>query len=1148
MTSAESWLERLQALSNDKTFQNDVAQVRARALLKEVTQEAPKYNWTYAPSTVIRNATAATIVFEAISRSDPSRLRDLENVARQMALIWESVEKLGERTDSETAIINAAVAYEISGYQANAACLARKLSIDFSQIETPSLEAIASAFLQRYLLRVRLFSSKTRQEPTLHQDVDNLLLGDTALALAGEAFDNASRFLLGGDERCLARATEAFVASEKVYSSLGAIGQSNLVLSLRSVLPVMQLRSTWTAFPDLTKEHPRWERYLKLLARGIGDIILDSPSVSELWPSQITALSNGLLDPTISKIIKMPTSAGKTRVAELAIVHTLTTIPGSKCVYVAPYRALVYELEQSFLNLFGDLGFGVSTVVGTYESDDFEQLIASEADILVLTPEKLDLLQRAQPAFLNNVRLFIMDEGQIVHEEARGVKFELLLTRLKLRLKNARFLFLSAVVPQETLEDFAKWFRADPKKDVVVSRWRPSIQRYAKFEWSGDNGTIRYAPSDDIPMLKEFVSGVVKQQTFEFTNPKTSRLNRRRFPDPNARAQTAAELAFKFAERGSVLVFCSQPSYVEAVGNALETRLNYLELVKAGFPNHLTRSSQTASVLTSQEWLGDDHLVTRMLKNGVALHHGDLPEAVRKAVEKDFRERRLKIIIATNTLAQGVNLPIRTVIVHSCRRYDPEREAERIPASDYWNIAGRAGRAGVETEGLVIHLVLGSRDQIDFRYYLDHRENVEPIKGALFQLLDDLVNKRILDEEARAKLDPEILALLVEEGAESLSEETIKETLGESLVLVQASRYGIDLEKLRHVFKETADKINDNVSDSTFWPLYSSTGLCSDSCEILRQYALGHNDLMLGLLTTATYQDLAKLVQTCLEACLALPEMQPSRAFGGSYHDLLLGWLSGKGIKEIIAEFKTQSVSVEELGKFIEDFFCYKLPWGSSALVKISALALGVDAEKLSDFVRFFPSMVKLGVSRPSATWAFAAGIRFRSTAQKAAAKYLGETSTPSYRDFSTWIKGINSENLHNDFGLEGPILEEVNKAISRFSTNDLLRQSSRISELLPRESWVKGIEYENRQFVALSAKVGDRAKLIRDYDNTADRNAIEILVNDRRLGYLDRGLSQILAVEMDSGTEFESSIIEIEKHEVPQIKILVSTKLQLKS
>src|SRR5581483_12072232 len=144
-----------------------------------------------------------------------------------------------------------------------------------------------------------------------------------------------------------------------------------------------------------------------------------------------------------SLAIRMPTSAGKTRVAELAIVHTLVTQPGSKCVYIAPFRALANEIEESFANLFHDLGYGASTVPGGYDQDEMGEQLASTDDVLVLTPEKLDLLFRLRAELLNQVALIVIDEGHIVADRERGPKFELLVSRLRRRVPSARFLMMS---------------------------------------------------------------------------------------------------------------------------------------------------------------------------------------------------------------------------------------------------------------------------------------------------------------------------------------------------------------------------------------------------------------------------------------------------------------------------------------------------------------------------------------------------------------------------------------------------------------------------------------------------------------------------------------------------------------------------------
>ncbi len=284
----------------------------------------------------------------------------------------------------------------------------------------------------------------------------------------------------------------------------------------------------------------------------------------------------------------MPTSAGKTRIAELAIVHTLVSTPGSKCAYIAPFRALAAELEDAFFGVISDLGYRVAAALGSYETDEYEFSSLQQTDLLVTTPEKMDLILRSQPQLLENLRLLVLDEAQLVDESNRGPKFELLITRLKRRLPNMRVIVVSAVFPQETLEDFAKWFSSSTTADVLTDSWRPSVQRVARFEWNGFTGVIRYEPQAGNEFLHQFVPGVINSRQLEFVNPETARTNRKWFPDRTSKAQTAAELVFRLADLGPVLVFCPQANHVSAVAGALAERLRLARLIGEPVPGSFT--------------------------------------------------------------------------------------------------------------------------------------------------------------------------------------------------------------------------------------------------------------------------------------------------------------------------------------------------------------------------------------------------------------------------------------------------------------------------------------------------------------------------------------------------------------------------------
>ncbi len=656
------------------------------------------------------------------------------------------------------------------------------------------------------------------------------------------------------------------------------------------------------------------------------------------------------------------------------------------------------------------------------------------------------------------------------------------------------------------------------------------------------NGIIRYDASEDNPILREFLPGVIEQREYEYHNPKTGRINRARFPEILNRSQTAAELAFKFAELGAVLVFCSQTNYVESVANALLKRLDYTILGEKPLPEYFQITKPLRSIMVAEDWLGSNHLVTNSLKRGIAIHHGDLPEAVRKSIETDFRNRRFRVMVATNTLAQGVNLPIRTVIAHTCRRYIASTSStERIPSRDYWNIAGRAGRAGEETEGTIIHVVMNATDETDYLYYKKQRDDLDPINSALFNLLDDLVHDRLTEDALRKKLDPEILALLVEEGGTEGLLSSVEMILNESLVKEQVHRTRkLNIAPLKKAFRETIDTINQICPDTSYWSIYSSTGLSSHSCELLREYIASRQEALSSSLKETNAENLVSLVTTIMEAIGKLPEMEPERQYDGDYVELLRGWLGGESVYTLS---RNSTLPTGDVAKFIEEFFAYLLPWGISAFNKIAMFLFKLSNNDISDYTKFLPAMVKYGVHSPASSWAMTAGLPFRKTAMNIAAKYMSETESPSYQEFLEWVGKIDSETLHRKYNLESPILEDVTRALSRAGHNPLLRETLCLKKSLKEGTWIHGISYDNRRIVAQSTKINQFVQLVRDYDNLIDRNAIKVLLDGHELGFVDKHLAQLVAIYMDTGLKFSATIVNIERHRVPQIKIRIDVK-----
>jgi helicase len=1121
-------------LLRDRGFQNEVAQVRAKSLLSEIEQYDSGTRWRYDVVRLARNGTGAVSDLENAARRAPqlfSESDDLRQASLRVAQLWESLGRIREGSDRQPAWLNAALAYELAGYQANAVCLAARL-LDTGLVRENAVLSLSSTFLRRLFLAVLKDGAPMRRAPELANLAGPALFRRAASAAMATGLVNGARFFLSGQLGWLTDADRYLALAWEGFSQLGLVDEANSAHLTRTLLPVMASKSTWTALRNVHPGNAKWDRYLKLLARGPGSYVIRTPSVSELWPSQQAAIDMGLFTNDHGMVVRVPTSAGKTRIAEMAMVHTLATSPGARCLYVAPYRALVSELQNSFLNIFADLGYRVSSFLGAYDADAFEQALATEADVLIITPERLDLLLRLQPEFFDSVRMVVLDEGHIADDLTRGAKYELLLSRLKVRLPDARFIFLSAVIPEETLLDFASWLRAGDS--VVRSSWRPSVLRVARFEWRGDQGFVEYERSDDLEFPGEFLRGVIQQRTYEHVHPVTRHTRRPKFPSPAHRAQTVAELGFRFAQAGPVLVFCPQTDLVEAVAQAYALRLELTELVDEPVPAFF-RTPDTRSVRVAEDWLGPDHKITQWLRKGIAIHHGRLPDVLRNAIETDYRERKYRILVATNTLAQGVNLPIRTVIIHSTRRRIDRDTEERISAREYWNIAGRAGRAGWETEGTVIHLLNTARDRQDYAYFLASRDAVEPVQSVLLQLMNGLIQQRWVTDEVAEYLDADLLALMAEEDPDELGR-SLDAVLDQSLAAVQARRLGQDIESLRVVFHSAKDRIIEQVPQAGRRRTFRDTGLSLASNLSLEQKVQEEAGSLRELLLSADSQTYFGLEEIILAVVVTLPEMEPTVDVPISYSDALVLWLQGNSTVDVHTELLGQTLalqnqddlSLERFGRWVGDFFSYRLPWGTAAFLRVACASLDIDPNQLSPHTKALPAMVKFGVPLPEAAWAMSAGIPFRRLAISLAARFRAEHAGMDNNEFREWLASVEESDLRQEYRLEGDVLQDVALVLSRSAPSPLLRNLQSLESQLPIETSVAGVAYEGRWQTAALAQVGMSINLSRDYDNTIDRNAIEVLLEGQILGFVPRSVAAFLAPEMDAGVFLTAEITNI--------------------
>ena len=411
----------------------------------------------------------------------------------------------------------------------------------------------------------------------------------------------------------------------------------------------------------------------------------------EFWTSQIQATKR-VLDPEDNLVVSLPTSAGKTRIAEVAALRTIAA--GKRVVLVTPLRALSAQMEDDFQDLFGALGQSVSSLYGAagvlYGDLDALRL----AKIVITTPEKLDAAMRVDPGLLDDVGLIALDEGHMVGFDARGLRYETLIQRLLNRpdASGRQLLCLSAVFPSgPAFEDFVAWLRKGVPGGPLTSDWRPTRQRFASLAWAPNKASAKlvYEGNEDAwvdPMLVGTKTGPKK--------------NSKLFPSSQGELTIAA--AWRFAAGGSVLVYSTQPNFVETLAKCAITGMEKGWLSPLEFDDQAF--AHAAEV--GKEWLGAEHVAVKALSYGFVVHHGGLPQPFRREAEGLLKQRCARVAIASPTLAQGVNLAASTLLFHAITR-----GSSPIEAREFANVAGRAGRAFVDVEGLVVRPMFTPKTQ-----------------------------------------------------------------------------------------------------------------------------------------------------------------------------------------------------------------------------------------------------------------------------------------------------------------------------------------------------------------------------------------------------------------------------------------------------
>lgn len=812
---------------------------------------------------------------------------------------------------------------------------------------------------------------------------------------------------------------------------------------LGAVSSVRIANSGWTLLPLYTGlSLEAWQSYLSR-----------PKSIKEMWPSQRMLGEAGLYRGQ-SGVVQMPTSAGKTRATELILRAAFLSERTKLAVVVAPFRALCQEISSDLSAAFVEDGYHVNQLSDALQPDFGSELLEllglavfQTPQVAVLTPEKLLYVLRQEPRFIEKLGLIIYDEGHQFDTGTRGVTYELLLTSIKRLLPDdAQVLLISAVI--QNAGAMAKWLLADETK-VVKDQWLQTSRLVAFASLpKGKAGQLQFNVTGDAD-LKFYVPRVIVQETLK---KRAGERVKRIFPSDES-GSIALYLGLRLVSNGGVAIYSrTKASAAKIVRDAVtETFARSVSLPEPSASSDADEIKRFENLFV--ENFGKDSYLTKGAAIGIFAHHGNTPHGLRLAIEHAMREDYIRLIVCTSTLAQGVNLPIRYLLVTS-----PMQGREAIKARDFHNLMGRAGRAGMYGEGTVVftdHRLYDERtskhERWDSALQLLRPESAEPTGSTLLELLEPMrsdggwrvinnptpfqIATMLVDE--RAEIYGRIENLPAKSVAQGFSTEGLrrqldikKETVEAIESFLMTYRGDVDSETfietsralaretlafslataeqkelLEEVFERVARRIEMIVTDVDIQARYGRSLLGVDAAMTIDKW-LNENMSSLELIDSADalFETLWPLL-TELSAEKRLKDTEPSN----SILNLARGWLAGNSFKQLLMNLEAveagypfrngrQRFNIDMVVDLCEQTFGYEFALIMAA-VRSSFEAVSSTADAASEFATYadlLQKRLKYGLPSQDVISYFEAGFSERVVAQKVANEIWFETAKSS--------------------------------------------------------------------------------------------------------------------------------------------------------
>lgn len=410
-------------------------------------------------------------------------------------------------------------------------------------------------------------------------------------------------------------------------------------------------------------------------------------AVKILWQSQELLCTHGVLQGK-NAIVQLPTGVGKTKSIELIIRAAQLSNRTTEIVIVAPLRALCNEITHDLQYAFRKDNVEINQFSDVLEDDySFGLLGNGGVRISICTPEKLNYIIHHQPNICDMVGLFVLDEAHMFDDGTRGITYEFLVTTIRDRLnENQQLVLLSAVITNA--DDIRQWLFCDNgvlATDASISSTPKSVGFCA-------SNNIAYYSGDPLAWDYFVPLNIVAQKLQLFGRERKIRV----FPETNNARDIALYYGIRLCKNGGVAV------YVDETVSVRKTIDRAVEIQKRGYSlNNITDNINISEMEKVRQlmckYYGEDHVYTAGCCYGILPHHSRLPNGVKLAVEHALRGNMARFVVCTSTLAQGVNIPIKYLLMTSVNKRNAHAKVR-----SFQNLIGRTARAGMYTEGSIL--------------------------------------------------------------------------------------------------------------------------------------------------------------------------------------------------------------------------------------------------------------------------------------------------------------------------------------------------------------------------------------------------------------------------------------------------------------